>query len=152
MALKRSEVSAVEVWSRRVTPVKERTAAVSRAGRSTERTKPDAASCSCFKTFSCEAEVSTRRTSESGASVSRSKEETRCSTPSSSTRTSSARSVLTKRRFLSSADRSTLVRSVSMRSTASASSGVGEEVGVGEGVGEGVGVGVSVGEGEGVGV
>ena len=51
----------------------ETTAAESFAGRKTERMKLDAAACSSFKTFSCEAEVSTSRASESGASVSRSK-------------------------------------------------------------------------------
>jgi hypothetical protein len=69
MAARRCATSDVGSSSRRVMPVKERTAAVSRAGRSTERIKAEAASCSRFRTFSCEAEVSTSRTSESGASV-----------------------------------------------------------------------------------
>ena len=122
-------------------PVKETTAAESFDGRKTERMKLDAAACSSFKTFSCEAEVSTSRASESGASVSCSNVAIFCSTPSSVRRRSSGRSVVTNRRFWSVADSRSLVRSVSMRSTGSASSGVG----VGDGLGVGVGVGVGLG-------
>ena len=121
-------------------PVKETTEAESLPGRSTARTKALAAACSSPITFSCEAEVSTSSASETGSPVSRSKRETCCSTPSSRTRTSSGRSVVTKRPFASFAVKRRFVASDSMRSTASPSAGVG----VGDGVDVGVGVCVGV--------